>query len=375
MVAGAVVLFRGDNKPSVPITVLSDRAGLQMNVGAKVKLHGAQVGSVTSIVDLPTGQAALHLGIDPSWVTIIPSNVLVDISSNTVFGAKSVQLVTPPQPSADRIRVGQVLDASNVTVEVNTIFDHLTSILSKVDPAKLNATIGAIGTAFNGRGEQLGQTLDDFDKFLAAIEPNLPALNHDLEVAPDATGAYADAAADLMTTVDNGSRISQTIVDEQHNLDAVLVSLIGLADVGNDVIGSNRAPLTNVLQLLVPTTALLDRYHEAVTCALVGAAQLAKAPPLPVPGANALTGFTFGMERYRYPGNLPKVAASGGPQCAGQLPLQPDSSPPFVLTDTNANPYPYENTSLVLNSDGLKKFLFGEIDGPPRNTAQIGQPG
>jgi hypothetical protein len=29
----------------------------------------------------------------------------------------------------------------------------------------------------------------------------------------------------------------------------------------------------------------------------------------------------------------------------------------------------------VLNPDGLKKIMFGEIDGPPRNTYQIGQPG
>ena len=47
--------------------------------------------------------------------------------------------------------------------------------------------------------------------------------------------AYADAAPDLVKTVDNATRISQTIVDEQHNLDAFLISAIGLADIGNDV--------------------------------------------------------------------------------------------------------------------------------------------
>jgi phospholipid/cholesterol/gamma-HCH transport system substrate-binding protein len=31
----------------------------------------------------------------------------------------------------------------------------------------------------------------------------------------------------------------------------------------------------------------------------------------------------------------------------------------------------------VLNSDLIKQIMFGdtEVDGPPRNTAQIGQPG
>jgi hypothetical protein len=50
-------------------------------------------------------------------------------------------------------------------------------------------------------------------------------------------------------------------------------------------------------------------------------------------------------------------------------------SPPFLVTDDGANPWQYGNQGIVLNSDGLKQFLFGPIDGPPRNVAQIGQPG
>ena len=61
----------------------------------------------------------------------------------------------------------------------------------------------------------------------------------------------------LSTRVKNTTRISQTIVEEQDNLDAFLVSAIGLADIGNDVVGSNRQALTDVLHLLVPTTDLL----------------------------------------------------------------------------------------------------------------------
>jgi len=65
-------------------------------------------------------------------------------------------------------------------------------------------------------------------------------------------------------------------VDEQQNLDAFLVSTIGLADIGNDVVGTNRQPLTDVLHLLVPTTDLLNAYHEALNCGLAGMLPLAK---------------------------------------------------------------------------------------------------
>ena len=107
--------------------------------------------------------------------------------------------------------------------------------------------------------------------------------------------------------------MSQTIVEEQRNLDALLVSIIGLADVGNDVVGSNRQALTDVVHLLVPTTDLANEYHEALTCSLQGLLPLAHTPPLPDPGVVILVIWAR-KERYRYPSNLPKVAARGGPQ-------------------------------------------------------------
>ncbi|MBB2993703.1 virulence factor Mce-like protein [Mycolicibacterium iranicum] len=371
----AVGLFRGSFTTTVPVTVLSQRAGLVMNPDAKVKLHGAQVGSVHSIESLPDGRAAIHLAMNPSFMDIIPSNVTVDIASSTVFGSKFVELVPPADPAPESLQAGQVLDADHVTVEINTVFEQLSTVLAKIEPAKLNETLGALATAFSGRGDQIGQMMVDFDGFLAKIEPSLPTMEHELATAPQVLDAYADVAPELMSTLDATTQISRSIVDEQHNLDSLLVSVIGLADQGNEVIGGNRQAITTTMDLLVPTTDLLNQYHEALNCGLGGAVQLAKAPGTPVPGGLLLQTIVLGQERYRYPQNLPKVAATGGPQCT-DLPKVPfQKSPPFVVADVGANPAQYGNQGIVLNSDGLKQLLFGPIDGPPRNSAQIGQPG
>jgi len=377
VVALAVTLFRGGLTESVPVTVLSPRAGLVMNPDAKVKLHGVQVGSVTSIDVRSDGQAAIHLAIDPKQLHLIPANAQVDVASTTVFGAKSIEMVSPADPSAQRLRAGQILEATHVTVEINTVFQQLTSVLASIQPEKLNATLSALAQAFNGRGKQLGQTLADFDAFLASIEPSLPSLSHDLEAAPDVLNAYADSASDLMKIADSAAQLSQTIVDEQHNLDTFLLSAIGLADVGNDVVGGNRQALTDLLHLLVPTTDVLNDYHDNLNCGLAGMVPLFRTPPSTKPGAMVSISFTLGIERYRYPTNLPKVAATGPQQCASQkLPRVPmGSPPPYLVTDVGANPWQYGNQGILLNSDALKQFLFGPIDGPPRNSAQFGQPG
>jgi phospholipid/cholesterol/gamma-HCH transport system substrate-binding protein len=373
--AVAAQLFTGGYRDAVPVTVISERAGLVMNPDAKVQIRGVQVGKVASIEELPNGQAALHLAMDPTRLDAIPANAIVHIASSTVFGAKGVQFLFPDNPSSESLHSGQVLDAAHVMVEVNTVFEQLTSVLSKVEPAKLNETLGAIASAMNGRGEKIGQMLTDLDSFLAKLEPSLPALNRDLEAAPQVLRAYADAAPDFVSIADNAARISDTFVDQQQNLDAALVSVIGLADIGNQVLSENRQPLTDVLHLLVPTTDLTNQYNQALYCGLAGLLPLAQSPPLKDPGVVVLAGFLWGQDRYRYPRDLPKVGAKGGPECTGLPNLPFEAVPPFVVTDVGTNPWSRTNPGIVLNSDGLKRILFGDVDGPPRNSAQIGQPG
>jgi phospholipid/cholesterol/gamma-HCH transport system substrate-binding protein len=375
IVAAAVGLFAGSFTETTPVTVLSPRAGLVMNPDAKVKMHGVQVGKVASIESRPNGQAVLHLAMNPAEMHLIPANVLVDLTSPTVFGAKFVELVPPAEPSVQSLHAGQVLDSQHVTVEVNTVFKHLTEVLGTLDPAKLNETLGAIGQALSGRGQKIGQAFSDLDSFLVKFQPTLPALSHDIAVSTQVFNAYADAAPDLVKTVANSARISQTFVDEQHNLDELLISAIGLADVGNDVLSANRKGLTDVFHLLRPTTDLTNEYNKALWCGFAGLAEFAKNPPLSEPSINIIASITWGAERYRYPANLPKVAATGGPQCL-DLPKRPfNTNAKLVVTDIGANPVQYGNQQLLLNFDGLKQLLYGPIDGPPRNPAQVGQQG
>lgn len=375
VVALAATMFRGDFARTETITVLSPRAGLVMNPDARVQYRGVQIGKVSSIELLPGEQAAIHLAIDADRLDVIPANVNVNIASTTVFGAKFVQLSPPDQPTPDSVHPGQVLGADHVMVEVNTIFGQLVSVLSSIQPEKLNETLGAIATAMNGRGDQFGQTLSDLNSILGELNPSLSSLNHDLAVAPAVFGTYADVTPDLLDVVASGTAISRTIVERQRDLDSVLVSATGLAEIGDQVLDENRQPLADVLRLLVPTTDLTNEYNQALTCALGGMNIMANNPPLDVPGVQVLAGFLWGQERYRYPENVPKVAAKGGPFCTNLPKVPYQQIAPFVVTDVGANPWKYDNPGIVLNSDGLKQLLFGSIPGPPRNSAQIGMPG
>jgi virulence factor Mce-like protein len=331
---------------------------------------------VSSIEHRPDGKAVIHLAINPAKLHVIPANVAVNIASTTVFGAKSVELITPTSPSADQIRPGQVIEAGHVTVEVNTIFEQLTAVLSAIQPEKLNQTLTTFRAAFGGRGEMVGSAITDMNSFLFRIESSLPTLSRDLRSAPVAFESFADAAPDLLTIADRVSTISRTVVENRQNLDSLLVNLTGLADTGIDVLATNQRPLADVLHLLAPVTDMTNEYNQALYCTLAGLIPLAKMPPARLPGAEVMASFQWGVDPYRYPSDLPKVAATGGPQCVGLPNLPFETRAPYVVADVGTNPWEYGNQGIALNAAGIKEFLLGHRpDGPPRNSAQIGMPG
>ncbi|MGW6421489.1 MCE family protein [Nocardia sp. NPDC055053] len=358
VLAGSFVLFRGGLAGTAVVTVIAHRAGLVLNPDADVKMRGVTVGRVTTIRERPDGTAALELAVDTDALALIPADVRVAIASTTVFGAKYVQLSPPERSVAGSLRAGQVLTADRVTVEINTVFEQLTTVLAAVEPAKLNATLGAIATATRGRGAEVGAMLGDLEQFLATLEPALPALRTDLALAPPVLDAYANSAGALVDTARNATAISRTLIDEQRNLDALLVSLIGFADTGNRVLDTNAPALARSLDLLVPTTALTSEYRAALFCSLDGFGLLAHSEPVDVPGLGLSANFLWGIDPYRYPENLPKVAATGGSQCS-VLPVGYEEKPPFVVADIGANPFARGNESVILNVDNLSQLLFG----------------
>ena len=70
-------------------------------------------------------------------------------------------------------------------------------MLRAVQPADLNMTLNAIAGALEGRGEELGASLETLDGYLRKFNPELPALIEDLRLASRVSDTYSDVLPEV----------------------------------------------------------------------------------------------------------------------------------------------------------------------------------
>jgi phospholipid/cholesterol/gamma-HCH transport system substrate-binding protein len=337
-----MAVFAGTMTTRVPVTLTSDRSGLVMESGAKVKMRGVQVGRVAGVVG---GQSPAHLNLElfPDQVKHIPANVGAQIRAVSLFGTKYVDLTYPADPSPKHISAGAVLRAQNVSTEVNTVFQNLVDVLHQIDPPKLNAVLTAFADAVRGRGERIGNATTAANNVLGAINPRMATVQQEWRGLKGASDAYSAAAQNILETLQAASTTSMTVTTHAAELDALLLNVTGFSQAGIDLIGPNQRTLVHAINTLKPTTDLLMKYNPEYTCLLTGAKWvLDEGGAYESAGGDGRTvqiddAFIFGDDLYRYPDNLPVVAAKGGPGGKPGCGSLPDASKNYPVRQLVTN--------------------------------------
>lgn len=353
-----------------PVYLIADRAGLVMNPDAKVRLRGVVIGRVKSIKTTDDGRVQLKLAMSADQMHRLPANVGAEISSNTVFGAKSVNMIIPENADPQHLQSGARIEGAGVVVELNTLYQRLVNVLAKIQPEKLNATMSAVDTALQGKGKEIGQGLADLSDFLGTTNKHIGNLNRDIEAGAITMQTYADVAPELTRIIDNAVFTGNTLRANSSDLDAILVNATGMANTINGIIAPKKAQIISMLSNFNPTAQLLGYQSPDFKCFLTATASLVQSPRADIifgKGSGALqldTGVIPGTSMYTYPMDLPKVNADGPPSCADPL-GNPSSTakPGFYVTDNANMPYQPRMTARV---DRTK--LFGLLFAVPQHS-------
>ena len=306
--------------PVVLVTLRTDHTGLQLNQGAEVKLRGVVVGEVRGIA--ADGQiATLRLALDPAQARRIPANVSARMLPKTLFGERYVDLQPPAHPSTSVLHDGSLInqDHSSSAIELERVLDDTLPLLQAIQPDKLAATLGALATALQGRGEQLGRDLTSFDHYLTALDTQMPALRGDITKLAQVLDNYDGALPDLMAVLRNVTVTATTISNQRNQLAAFLADTTDLGD-------STRAFLDNygdrIIQLgtvSAPVLGLLAAYSPEYPCLLQGLVTLQPQVERVFSGGEMhitveVTRDNGGYQRGR---DDPVYGAHNGPNCRG----------------------------------------------------------
>jgi len=360
--------FRGDLGDKARLTVLSPRAGLVVEPGAKVTYNGVEIGRVARIDiidDRGTQKAKLSLDVNPRYLASIPTNVAAEIRATTVFGNKYISLSSPETPSSQHVSSGDTIAASAVTSEFNTLFETVTSIAEQVDPIKLNQTLTATAEALTGLGNRFGESLLNGTLILDDLNARMPQIAEDNLRVADLADVYTDASPDLWAGLENAIRTARTFNDHRADIDDALMATLGFADNAADSVERGGPYLIRGAADLVPTTKLLDDYRGMIFCTLRNVAEIQPRAAAVLGGngyslASSSGTIGGGANPYIYPDNLPRVNARGGPEgrpgCWQKITR--DLWPaPYLVMDTGASIAPYNH--MEIGQPWLIEYVWG----------------
>lgn len=379
LAAGTLLFFqfRGDFIAAVPVTLQTGRAGLGVGHGAKVTFNGVEIGRVTEVTDISAGvdatpMASVALDVDPEYLRLIPANATAEIRATTVFGNKYISFSSPDHPVEQRLSGGDVIQASGVTAEFNTLFETVVAIAEQVDPIKLNQTLSAMAQALNGiGGQRFGESLLDGNRILSELNAQMPLLRADLQSLTALADIYTDAAPALWDGLDDAVTTARTLDEHRDDIDATLMAAVGFAGPAADSFQRGGPYLVRGAADLLPTSKLLDDYRGMIFCTTRNFAEVGPEIARVFGGDNGYSlrsgGTVFGAGNpYIYPDNLPRVNARGGPEgrpgCWQKVTreLWPN---PYLVMDTGFSIAPYNHAEIP--QPMLVEYVWGRQVGEP----------
>ena len=316
------------------VTLQTSKIGLQLPERADIKVRGVIVGEVLDFQATAEG-AELTLGLYPGEREQIPADVTGSIVPKTLFGEKYVSLEIPEgAESGDSLQVGQTIDRTEVSIEVEKVLSDLYPLLRTVQPADLNMTLNAIATALEGRGERLGENLETLDSYLKRLNPQVPQILDDLRLTAQVSDTYSDVMPQIAEILRNTITTTGTLEDRDAKVRAMFTDVAAFADTSRDFLDTNGDNLIRLGEVSAQQLRVLAKYAPEYPCLLKGIVNAAG------PQAEAFRGFTLhivletlpNQPRGYNPRDLPRFGDTRGPSCGTSLPNSPYSQANPVRT-------------------------------------------
>ena len=238
-----------DGSPVVTSSV--QIVGSPIRPESAVQFRGVRVGTLDGVEPEPGGERSrLVMRMEPGALDRIPRGAAVRILPLTLFGDQVVDLAPPAGGGPVGIAPGTALpaDDTTATVALYTAYQDLYDLLNRVQPAKIQAVLGALADALRGRGTDLGVSIDQLHRTGEKLDPLLDTIGPTLDTVSGIGDRLAAAAPDLVATLDDATAVSRFLVDRRDDIAVLLAGGIGLSDETTRLFADNRDTAISIIR-------------------------------------------------------------------------------------------------------------------------------
>ncbi|MFL6089101.1 MAG: MlaD family protein [Aeromicrobium sp.] len=263
--------LHGQFSDSVPVSAELQTVGGSLRPGVDVKMRGMAIGKVTGLKG-DAGHVKLDLTIERRHIDQVPNTVQARVLPASVFGTSYVDLVNPEGlGGGSPLRPGDVIrqDTSQGTVELQTALDSIDQLVKALGPGELATALHTVASALDGRGEDLGRSIDEFTAYLDRLEPMVPKIRGDLRLLVVNLNAVARNAPDLLEAADRGRITLNKLVKRRHKIEKLLDGGATLMSESDALFTNHEAAYLKALGLSVTLVNALYECRDGLRATLL----------------------------------------------------------------------------------------------------------
>lgn len=236
-------------------------AGGALRPGSDVKLNGIIVGEVTEVRRSDDGTGVtVDMAMSEDDLESVPGNVVARILPATVFGTTFVDLVVHGEPQGTLEAGTKVAaDTTQETLELQQALDDIDRLVKALGPAELASAIGSAAEALDGRGAQIGATVETLSSYLGRLNPRMPQVRRDLDALAATVTLLDEIAPDLLAATDDVLVTMNTVVTQQAAITALLSGGTTLAATAREFLTRNQDDLVRYIN---GSSVLLDVLYD-----------------------------------------------------------------------------------------------------------------
>lgn len=241
---------------------LAASGGLYKN--ANVAYRGTTVGKVTAVALTKNNGVDATMQLDSG--TAIPENVTATVKSMSAIGEQYVDLVPPPDPSAEKLRAGSRIarERTSLPGDVAGLLREAENLVNSLNQSKLRELLRETFKAFDGSGPELARLLESAR--LLVDEANQGS--DDTLALIDQAGPLLDAQIrsgnDIVSSADGLARLTSHLREADSGVRSVLGSAPDSAAAVTDTFSGIRPSFPILAANLANAGRIGTIYHKSL---------------------------------------------------------------------------------------------------------------